>query len=330
MTFTAPAHDHPFQGEMPTPDFAEAQMWNFTDGRYGIIYHLGTLPGDLRLWHNAFAITCPDGSVLATKIVGPSESGMFGTRTAHSRTIDPYRTWRIEFDGALRRYGPADLSAGPGADGRHIPAKVTLDVTAAYPVWEPGLRSGDEEGSLFRTIYHMHHEQALKTTGTIEIDGERVAFKAIGHRDHSFGPRDITKVIRGHWINASFDSGWAFLGMDGSMDPTGAWERAAVFEHGRVVDAAMVHAGELSSTAPEPRQFEMTLRTEDRVRTIRVTCTDGVNWFGAGPSEFCVGNDYSDPKTYNWAMYFAEFECDGERGKGLVDRGAQAALLRWP
>ena len=68
-----PALDHPFEGEMPSPDFAEAQMWNFSDGDYGLMYHLGTMPGDMGLWHNAISINCPDGSVLATKVVGRSE-----------------------------------------------------------------------------------------------------------------------------------------------------------------------------------------------------------------------------------------------------------------
>ena len=31
-----PALDHPFEGEMPSPDFAEAQMWNFSDGDFGL------------------------------------------------------------------------------------------------------------------------------------------------------------------------------------------------------------------------------------------------------------------------------------------------------
>jgi hypothetical protein len=322
-----PALDHPFEGEMPSPDFAEAQMWNFSDGDYGLMYHLGTMPGDMGLWHNAISINCPDGSVLATKVVGRSEPGMFGTAGVHTRTLEPYRSWRIVFEGAMRRYRPEDLWRGPGTDGVHIPVRIELDVTASHGVWEPGGRRDDPANSIFETFCKMHHEQPLVARGVIAMAGVEVAFDGIGHRDHSRGPRNFQNLRRGAWFNATFDSGWAFLGFWGE-DHTGVQERSAIFEKGQIILGSMEHRAELSTTAPTPRQFEVLVRTEDeRQRRLKISCTQGVNWFCPGASEWCVGADLSDPLNYHWAMSFAEFECDGEPGLGFVDRGALARLL---
>lgn len=326
-----PSIDQPFQGPIPTPDFAEAQQWNFTDGRHGVVYHVGSMPGDLKLWHNAFAITCPDGSVLATKVVGRSATDRFGAHSVNSQTMVPYAAWRIRFDGGLRRYRPDALQVGPGTDGLHVPVRVELDISANHPVWEPGARSGDATDSVFHTICRMHHEQAVKARGVICIDGEHVDFNGIGHRDHSFGPRDFGKLLTGFWVNATFASGWAFLAFEGMLEGVENVRRGAIFENGEIIECEALHSADLETTAPEPRQFAMTLRTLDgRERLIEVTCRGGVNWTGAGPTEWCVGTDLSDPRNYVFTHYFADFACGGEMGLGFVDRGAQAARLRWP
>jgi hypothetical protein len=323
-----PRLDHPFHGDMPSPDFAEAQMWNFSDGQLGVMYHVGTMPGDMRLWHNAFSINCPDGSVLATKVVGRGEPDMFGTHAVHSRTLEAYRAWRIHFDGGMRRYRPEELQAAPGTDGVHVPVTVDLEIIASHPVWEPGARSSDPEGSIFFTFAKMHHEQPLTVRGTVAIDGSITPFSGIGHRDHSRGPRDMRTLLRGAWFNATFDSGWAFLGFWGE-DRHGVQERSAIYQNGQIILGSMAHSAELATTAPEPQQFEILLRTEDgRERRIQARCTQGVNWFCPGLSEWCVGTDLSDPRNYQWAMAFAEFTCESERGLGFVDRGAMAKLLK--
>ena len=113
------ADDRPFEGELPHPQFAEAQMWNFSDGNYGVVYHVGSMPGDMKLWDSVFSINCPDGSVLVAKVIGRStEETMFGSPGACSHTIEPYKSWRITFDGAMRRYSQEELAHGPAQTAR--------------------------------------------------------------------------------------------------------------------------------------------------------------------------------------------------------------------
>ena len=226
------------------------------------------------------------------------------------------------------RYKREDLWKAPGADGAHVPVRVDLEMTAAHPAWEPGAGSTAAE-TISQTFCKMHHEQPLAVKGRIEIDGEVIGYAGVGHRDHSFGPRQFRNLQRGAWFNATFDSGWSFLGFL-CEDHSGVQEKSAVFENGRITLGHMEQKAELSTTAPEPRQYEVIVRTEDdRQRTIRIRCTEGVNWFSPGLSEWCLGSDLSHPRNYNWAMCFAEFECDGERGLGFVDRGAAAELLTY-
>jgi len=325
-----PAHDEPFEGELPEPKFAEAQQWNLTDGSYGVIYHVGSFPGDLKLWHNAFAVTFPDGTTYATKVVGRSEPRMFGTPTVHTVTLDPYKKWKIRFDGAMRRYRHEDLWRAPGTDGEHIPAVIELEVTATEPVWEPGPRKEEAANSLFKTQYRLHHEQPLRARGVIRVGDQTIEFDGVGHRDHSQGPRERT-TLRGLWVNATFESGWAFLAMEGLRDPGGQFERSAIWEGGNVLPAALQSFPPLEVTAPRPLQFELPILDDaGRLRKIEITRTHGVTWFGTGPTEWCVGTDLSQPNNYIYTHYFAEFVCDGEKGIGFVDQGARASHLRLP
>ena len=325
-----PSDDHPFAGALPEPKFAEAQQWNVTDGTHGVIYHVGTYPGDLGLWHNVFGVTCPDGSVLATKVVGRGETGMFGTHSVHTVTVEPYKSWRLRFEGGLRKYAQEDLWKGPGADGEHVAASVDIELTAMHPVWEPGARKEEQADSLFKTQYRLHHEQAVRAQGVIRYGDQTVAFSGVGHRDHSQGPRERT-TIRGLWVNGCFDSGWAFCAMEGLRDPGGQFERSAIFEGGEVHAATLVSFPPLEVTAPFPRDFELPIRDHrGRVRTLRVSRNNGATWFGTGPTEWCVGADLSKPHNYVYTHCFATFECDGEMGIGFVDQGARAAHLRFP
>jgi hypothetical protein len=325
-----PALDRPYPGPIPTPDFSESQQWNFFDGQFGVMCHIGAMPGDIKLWHNAFAIGCPDGSTLATKIVGRGPLDGFGAHAVHSITLEPYKAWRVGFDGALRRYDPASLQAGPSTDGRHIPVRVELDIIAAHPVWDPGANAehvGGDKG-LFASMSKMHHEQALTCTGFIEIDGKRTAYQASGHRDHSFGPRDLSKLQRALWVNGTFETGWSFLQFEGELSGLPLMKRGGLFEGGKIIECLFDHQAELTSSAPEPRLFTMRMVIPGQAdREIEVRVKGGANWTSVGPTEWCLGTLRGDPRNYLFTHYFAELSCHGEKGHGFVDRGINTALL---
>jgi hypothetical protein len=159
------------------------------------------------------------------------------------------------------------------------------------------------------------------------IGGEKITFDAIGHRDHSQGKRE-RHTVRHLWINGTFASGWAFAGMLGESDPGGSFDRSVVFEDGKIIPCSIEYRSDLSSTAAEPRKFEFALHRKDGKRHIIATrIRAGANWFGPGPTEWCLGTDLSEATHYHYLQYFSSYECEGEAGMGLVDRGARPAQL---
>ena len=339
-THLDPADDHPYLGEIdPSSLWAEAQQWNLVDAAgNGVIYHLCTMPNQLHLRHNVMAIVLDDGSVYAAKVVGPStQPDQFGVDFLHARTVDPFKRWHLHFDGAVQRVNPDLSTVGFLPDGPHLAARFDLELSAAHPAWIPGARHGEDADSLFSTAYAFHHEQPFHASGTIEVDGQTVIVDgAIGHRDHSRGERTSNYDPRtgeyrkqsAFWINGIFDSGWAFATMEGLFEPGGRFERSALFTDEGVI-AAVVHGGlQLTSTLADPVDFEINLCTEDgSSRTITFHCTHGINFTAVGPSEWCLGADLSNANSSVWAMYFAELECDGERGLGFVDRSTRVRNL---
>jgi hypothetical protein len=129
-------------------------------------------------------------------------------------------------------------------------------------------------------------------------------------------------------MSGIFDSGWAFGAMEGLFTPGGRFERSAIFTDAGIITAQLDDYARLTSTHADPRDFTFNLRLDDgSVRTIDVHCTNGINFTGVGPSEWCLGADLANPDSHVWAMYFAEFVCDGERGRGFVDRSTRSRDL---
>jgi len=323
-----PADDHPLVGGNPDPSFAEAQQWNVTDGEYGVMCHIATMPGDIKLWQSVIAITHPDGSVHTTKIIGRGSPEMFGTPIFHTVTDVPFEAWRLRFDGAMRHFRASDLRRGPAWDGMHVPVTIELEISAGHPVWILGGHNGGEKEGLFQTVYRFHHEQAIVASGTIKIGDRTIALVgAVGHRDHSRGPRDQLKTVEHGWINATFESGWSFATIVGSSDPGGIFDVAAVFDGNAVQEGTIARWTRQESFAPTPRSFELELALPGGPRVIRATCTNGINWSGVGPTEWSIGTNRDDRENYLFSQYFAEFECDGEKGRGYVDRGRRTRDL---
>jgi len=340
-TQLGPADDHPYSGAIdPNGLWAEAQQWNLVDAAgNGVIYHLCTMPHQIHLRHNVLAITLADGTVYALKVVGPSsEPEQFGVDFLHSRTVEPFRRWRLHLDGAVQRVNPELSTVGFLPDGPHVPARIDLELTAAHPVWIPGERAGEDADSLFNVDYVFHHEQPFRANGTIEVEGRTITINdAVGHRDHSRGERtavynpvaDTYPVQSSFWMNGIFDSGWAFATMEGIFDPGGRFERSALFTDDGITLAELDDWARLTSTLADPTDFTINLRADNStVRTVNIHCTNGMNFTGVGPSEWCLGADLTNPNSYVWAMYFAELECDGERGLGFVDRSTRARNLQ--
>jgi hypothetical protein len=60
-------------------------------------------------------------------------------------------------------------------------------------------------------VAHDRYEQSGLTRGELELDGRRVAFRGVGHRDHSWGSRNWNMLQNWKWMNAATPDGGSSL-----------------------------------------------------------------------------------------------------------------------
>jgi hypothetical protein len=302
------------------PRWTENIQWNVRDDAgLGVIWHLGTMLRDPSLWHIVVALTLPDGTVYATKLVARG-NGAFGTDNACMTTVEPFRRWRFIFRGGMVHVTDHARASRLIADDHHLPVAIELELSAAYPVWIP--EGSDSYGDWGR----FHHEQAVRAAGTVVIESTTFQLHGIGHRDHSIGPRDMSQLRRAYWGNGIFESGWAFATMQGEYVHN-RFERAAIFDSDGTHTATMIRWNHLESPRGDPYQFSLEMDVSGRSIVIDGSVRAGMNFTVVDGAEFCLGTDLTRPDRYVLTNLFVDWTCDGERGIGYLDRGALIELF---
>jgi hypothetical protein len=150
------------------------------------------------------------------------------------------------------------------------------------------------------------YEQSVATRGVIEVAGRTVRFDSMGHRDHSWGPRDWRPMQHWKWMNAATPDGATSL------------HAFVIFALGdRLVNGYANRDGVLTPlTAIDVRQ-ELDLDTMLH-RRVRATCTDengremvldatGVAGLGV-PARHMRMNEVACTATLDGAPAFAHVE----------------------
>ena len=176
--------------------------------------HWGLL--EREVWEALFALYLPNGEIMVSRTFAPRVEGQpMRTGECELYPIKPLESWRLRYDGFLRRVTMLDLSKGPLTDGPGDRTKVDLVGTGIAPVFGKGMRLNPDEmepqdNNLAVSGSGLHLEQTMRVTGTVEIHGEVINFDAVGHRDHSCGPRHNAHMWRESWVNGVFPDGRAF------------------------------------------------------------------------------------------------------------------------
>lgn len=100
--------------------------------------------------------------------------------------------------GGLRLRQPEPLTT---AELRYERDGVLVDV-AMGGLHEPFSWHENEDGCP-DWVAEDRYEQSVTTQGTIEVAGRRIEFESLGHRDHSWGPRDWRPMHHWKWMNAA-------------------------------------------------------------------------------------------------------------------------------
>ncbi|MDS1114831.1 hypothetical protein RD149_13740 [Gordonia westfalica] len=157
----------------------------------GVFIHCGRWPDDPDLWWAQVIAMLPDGRLLVDRSWGRALDER-GPATGNLRVacIEPLRRWRLTFDGAGEKTDLSRMVAGPSGAGPAQAFGFDIEIEAAAPVW-------DMHGAL--GIYDLswaalHHTQGFRAVGTLRAGRETWDIRGVAVRDHSSGPRDVSKL----------------------------------------------------------------------------------------------------------------------------------------
>lgn len=304
------------------PMFAENLLVASYDPAAGIgmWLHLGTWPEDFGLWEDLLLLSLPDGDVLT--MTGyrrtPVEERPAGSLLSFS-CIEPFRHWRVDFDGLLSRTPRAALDGGLVRDGRRERAALSLDLTGVTPVWD-GAHTASS-GSMDEQVWASdHYQQAMRVTGTVSVGGVVHPLDTTGVRDHSRGQRGhAMDQWGGHTlIHLLFPSGRA-IGVQRMYGTSGAptFDMAYTLVDGVMSVAEVVEAPRLTEL-PGARELSLTVRSGEDLHHLT---GELVTSWPVTPQRLgmAVGADLEGP--YGVLLFgHARWTWDGETSYGLTER----------
>jgi hypothetical protein len=183
------------------PDWGETMyfgIWN-SDESVGIWIHTGRCPEDVGLWWAQTVAMLPDGVLLMDRSWGrPRDERGPSTDNLQVVCEEPLQAWRLGYDGAGEHTTTEQAARGPVGAGPCLPFRFDVRLRAIAPVWDMDRALGIEDLSWA----HVHHEQALRSTGELIACGRTYSLDGVCFRDHSAGPRDVTNLGGDQFFNA--------------------------------------------------------------------------------------------------------------------------------
>jgi hypothetical protein len=120
----------------------------------------------------------------------------------------------------------------------------------------------DNEDGCADWIATDRYEQSVSTTGVIEVAGRTVEFESMGHRDHSWGPRDWRPMQHWKWMNAA------------TLDGSTSLHAFVIFALGdRMVNGYVNRGGVVTPLSGIEARTDLDMSTMLH-RGVRATCTD--------------------------------------------------------
>jgi hypothetical protein len=310
-------YPHPVQD---VPLWSENYLTQFydPDAQVGVYMHLSRSPINPNLWLENFVVYLPGNRFLVSRGYGnrdtPTGPAAVGLSWECTR---PYVEWIKRFDGGARLVSGEELIAGPLADGMHIGVQMELTCRASGHVFDMGDMSHQSWAKL-------HYEQHCDMTGHVSYLGKRIEVKGTGLRDHSVGPRDLSRMGNHVWHSGQFPSGRGFQFCnvryrEGCGD--GELRYAVVTDHDGIHLATMENTPIITEESQAYDGYEMRMVTGDGTRhVIRAEVLQVMPFSLLGPNEISHGNNTGPAATHLLLDCQARYEWDGEIGYGLTER----------
>jgi hypothetical protein len=175
-------HDYPRPLDSP---WKENWYFNFIDKKSGAwgVNHFSIERHKSRCRFSAFHVV--DGEVLIYSNLVPAGEGFreLDDGKLKAEFIEPFQKFRLTFTGPRHR--------------------VELDYAARFGVFDYAMGKAQKPGKSGRAAME-HYEQALFAKGKVEKDGKKKEIDCFGHRDHSWGYRNESKVTAWNWVAVQF------------------------------------------------------------------------------------------------------------------------------
>jgi hypothetical protein len=317
--------DYPRRQLPNVPYWSESfAYWAYSaENDFDLYVHYQRQVADPGIWKGMMVLMMSNGDAFVAKSfgrqadpTGPGPMGMYG------KCLEAGKSHWFQFDGAAQRVKQADMWKGVLTDGIVEPLFIEVEFDALCPLWQ---LNPDDLKKHEAEVMHMHYEQPYRTHGLLRFGGTSRQFTGVGYRDHSYGPRNFTKMGDGQLLYGIFPSNrayWFFTvrAQDGTY---------LCREGGMAVDGKL-HPIEIVDTPlhmplilGEQSSIDYTFRSVLGESTVRVTYTGrGMPFTLTPPAEEIigtVGGFDKVPRAYWEANTNSEW--DGEIGLGSAQGG---------
>ncbi|MGE0384186.1 MAG: 6-phosphofructokinase [Gammaproteobacteria bacterium] len=292
----------------------------------GFWLHLGSMPNDWGMWEDRVLGCLPtEGTLTMWAYHRPQQAMKPAGANLSFRCIEPFRRWRVDFDGYAQYVSDIAMQAGMAPDGLRRRLVIELDIDCATPVWDAhaAATSALGKGGMHSQNWAKeHYEQLYRARGRVLVDGEEIPFDGTGWRDHSRGPRGGPSgdPWGGHVIaGCLYPSGkaWIFSRYwkpDGTINLEGG---CVVDGEGRFHFAEVVTAPRLSRLRMSGERLPIGLRWPGGALNLEMTTRRSI--LTSFQKKLAVGTDLEGPGLM-YVLNFGPCEWDGEIGQVYIER----------
>lgn len=195
------------------PSLNESMMFNFFDRTAGIggFVRIGNRVNEGHA-EVTFCLFLDDGGLLFEWARAPLQANdRFDAAGLRFEVIEPTRRLRVRYDGAVAhlrdplqmREPRAALASSP-----RVPTTLDLEITGIGPI--VGSASGNSSAAIFLAGVG-HYQQALRANGELRVGATLRPFDAVGARDHSWGRRVWSSLLRDRSFWVTFGPDLSFV-----------------------------------------------------------------------------------------------------------------------
>lgn len=299
----------------------------------GLWLHLGTWPDDFGIYEDQVLISLPgdSGQLWMCAYHRPAAADRPAGANLRLRCIEPFKTWRLSFDGLVAHCSDEEMRQGRVRDTARELARIDLELRMEAPVWDAQQSASSRfgAGSMAEQVWASSHYQQLYTArGTVRLRDKTYPFAGTGMRDHSRGRRGHGMEQWGGHVLATawFPDRRRGFGLQRMWTPEGriTLDTAFVVEKGRLHHAGIVEAPKLEALRSRDEDLRVVLCSDlgEHVldcRTLRTHFTTPQQ-----PLGLAFGADLGGPYGI-YAPGHARWQWDGDIGYGLMERSARLA-----